>query len=417
MPHRLFRFTVLFAAVSLLISQANAQVDMSAPAQAKRLLERIAGGKVPGDHPLLAQITPLVAANNLKAAADIAVTHPGFLNVTVKNMAAEMSTREETILQPLNDFMATLIGVVRDGGDARELLTGNFTYQADPALVPTGITVRSDGSADIAFSNNHYDDLNRRDIDLGLVLRRVSPQQLYSQVTRTLVPNPDPAGLITTRTYLAAHAVAGTNRRPVEYMFREFLCTPLAGVADITAPDNRTGRDVTRVPGGSNLTYETTCKGCHTQHDAMRGAFARWDFPNNVAINSAAEPAGSAIGGYTNGIVQKMNRNNTEFPFGFVTADTSWINNTINASNMAMVGWRGAYQAGNDVKSLAAAFANSQRFSQCMVKRVYDSVCQSGFDIGSAQNYTKDMATRFENAGYNLKQLFSMVAASKECGL
>ncbi len=411
------RLILKFAAISLFFSQANAQVDMSAPAMAKRLLERFAGSKVPGDDPLLIQIVPMVAAGNMQGAADIASTHPGFLNNTVKHMALQMSTRDETLLTPLNDFTATIIGVVRDGTDARELLTGNFTYQADPTRIPTGITVRSNGTTDIAQSNNHYADMDRRDIDLGVVLRKVSPQILQSTVTRGLVPNPDPAGLITTRTFLSEHAVAGTNRRPVEYMFREFLCTPLSGVADITASDNRAGRDVTRFPGGSNLTYETTCKGCHTQHDAMRGAFAKWDFPANVAINLNAEPAGSNVNGFTNGVVAKMNRNSTEFPFGYVTTNTSWINNTTGASNMSMIGWRGAYQMGSDVKSLAAAFANSERFSQCMVKRVYDTVCSSGFDIAAALPYTKDIATRFEQSGYNMKQLFSIVAASKECGL
>lgn len=408
---------VCLSMLGLVSFEATAQmtIDHSPAGKAKRILERISSSKIPGDHQLLQPITTAVASGNLEEAATLALTHPGFLNVTVKNLAGQISTREETLLTPLNDFSATFIGVVRDDLDARQLLTGNFVYQADPTKIPAGITVRSNVTTDIAQSNNHYQDLDRPDIDLGVVLRQVSPQPLFSNVTRTVVANPDPAGLVTTRTFLAAHASAGTNRRPVEYMFREFLCTPLAGVADVTASDGRVGRDVSRSPGGITDTYLTSCKGCHTQHDSMRGAFARWDFINNTPANSVVE--GANANGFRNGIATKMNINQNEFQYGFTTADSTWVNNTTGALNMSMIGWRGEYQSGDGVKSLATAFANSKRFSQCMVKRVFESVCAVGLDITKNINFVGDMANRFESSNYNFKKLFSAVAASKECGL
>ena len=77
---------------------------------------------------------------------------------------------------------------------------------------------------------------------------------------------------------MAAHAIAGTNRRLVEYSFREFTCMPIDKWADASGPDTYIGRDVDRFPGGVHQKFTTTCRACHSGMDSLRGAFARYTF-------------------------------------------------------------------------------------------------------------------------------------------
>ncbi|MGZ5279195.1 MAG: hypothetical protein ACXWC9_04590 [Pseudobdellovibrionaceae bacterium] len=395
----------------LLAASAFAQVDPNALI-AKRLLERISSTKVPSDHVLLSPMMDRIRKGDFVGAAEIAQTHPGFLNVTVKQMALKMSTREETIRLPLNDFAASFIGVTRDGLDARELLTGNFYYMADAAKVPAGVPVRSAIAADILQSNNHYQDLENPAIDIGHVLIRVNGQQLIDGANNVM-PNPDPAGVLTPRAFMGAHAVAGTNRRPVEYTFREFMCVPIEDWADTKASDIRIGQDIDRFPGGEHAKFQTTCKGCHTQMDSLRGAFAKWDFTGNRIINGKLGNRAGDLNGST-GLAGKMTRNNGVFSGGYIVTDDSFVNNSMGFANNTTFGWRGP-ASGNGVRDFAAMVANSRRFSQCMVKRAYDAICRT--DLNPKQNmaFLSHHSNRFEQGNYNLKQLFKEVAVSQQC--
>lgn len=408
-----------FVAVSVgIASLAHAQMTSPASEPAlrtKRILERISGAKAPGDHPLLAQMMGLVSNGNVRGAATLALADEGFLNITVKQMALKMSTRAETVRTPLNDMTATFVGLVRDDLDARLLLTGNFSYIADANRIPAGLQVRSNVASDIVRSNNHYQDLDRPDVDLAEVLTRADGQQLFSTQAGGLAPNPDPAGVITSRAFLGAHADAGTNRRPVEYIFREFMCAPMTNWSDITASDARIGRDIDRFPGGDHMKFQTNCKGCHTQLDGFRGALAKWDFRNGSLVHSSLEAPNA--NGFRNGVSTKLNANADVYPDGYVTANSSWINNAISTSNAAMFGWRGQVMSGNDLRELTTVISNSRRFSQCMVKRVYESICHPSFSIENQSAFTDRMAQAFESNGYKFKNLFAEVAAAPECGL
>ncbi len=195
---------------------------------------------------------------------------------------------------------------------------------------------------------------------------------------KTLAPNPDPAGVLTSRAFIQAHADAGTNRRLVEYLFRNFMCVPIQEWADSGASDLRIGRDIDRFPGGDHTVFQNTCKACHTVMDGFRGAFARWDFRNGNAINASLAGTGRAGADADGNMVsRKMNKNNNVYSGGYVTTDDSWVNNAIRASNVSLFGWR-APVAGptNGVQGLGRLIANSQRFSQCMAEKVFDVVCK-----------------------------------------
>lgn len=384
--------------------------------QAKRILERLSGSRVPASHALIAPMAEKIKSGDYKGAAEIGTTHPDFLNLTVKLMALKMSNREESFRVELNDFAASFMGVTRDGTDARELLRGNFYYVGDPSKYPAGQTVRADLVADILRSNNHYSDLdnpNKR-IDIGRSLMRVEGQRVLDS-TDTAVANPDPAGVLTSRAFLEAHATAGTNRRPVEFLFREFMCTPIEAWADTRASDLRIGRDIDRFPGGDHTKYQTTCKGCHTQMDSLRGAFAKWDFQGNRALTGATA---NRPGGFNaSGISNKMNRNNNVYPSGYTTIDDSFVNNSRQPANAALFGWRGTVEGTSlrGVKELGAMVSNSSRFSQCMAKRVYDAVCRTDIDIKTNAGLIQSLALSFEANRYQLKELFKEAVIHPLC--
>ena len=406
-----FLLALCFLVTSLVSVSVNAQIDSHL--EAKRLLERIAGIKVPGDHALIAPMKAHIENNRWYEAAELALSHPSFLNVTVKQMALKMSTREETIQIPLNDFTATFIGVVRDGIDARQLLTGNFQYLGDTSRVPASLTVRSEFDSHIVRSNDHFADLDALSINLSEVLKMNPGQMILQSRSNTIVYNPDPAGVLTSRAFMGAHAIAGTNRRPVEYTFRQFLCAPIEEWADSAASDARIGRDIDRYPGGDHTRFQVSCKGCHTVMDGFRGAFAKWDFSSNAIINRDVQI--NSAGNPETGVVGKMGNNNSVFPQGFVTRDNSFVNNANGVANQEKFGWRGDSQTGFGVKDFGRMIASSQRFSECMVERVFESVCRKEISINSNPQFIRDHAKRFEGLNYDLKKLFRMVSVTKEC--
>lgn len=393
--------------------------------KAKWLLERITATRWPSDSPVLVEVANLVQSGRMEEAARVATSQPQFLNVAVKQMALLMSTREENLSQPLSDFVAGFMGVARDESDARELLYGNFYYAADPSKL-NGATVRSGFYNDLLSTNNHYVDLENNVEDVANALMRVN-QQVIATSNSTTVVNPDPAGVLTSRAWFMAHVVNGTNRRPIEFAFREFMCVPIDGWADTNSPDIRIGRDIDRYPAGDHTTFATTCKGCHSVMDGFRGAYAKWDYRSQNNGYLQHMDSGATDGNYrpksNNGVVYKMNRPDfIVYTGGFVSSDDSWVNHADRGQNSLLFGWRGMAPdnsplAGRTtgVHALGRLIANSTRFSQCMAQRAFETVCRHGLnDYDEAVTYLA-LGQKFEQSGYNLKRLFEQVALHPGC--
>jgi hypothetical protein len=402
--------------------------------QARKMAERLTGGPIPIDHPMLADVEAKIVAGDRIGAAKIITGdataglagHPDFLNVVVKQLALKMSNREETIRAPLNDFSASFIGITRDERSAKELLTEDAYYMADI----TKVNVRSDMFNDLLLSNNHYDDLESGHWDLGKVLVRKTGQQIATSINGGFTANPDPAGVLTSRAFMSSHAIAGTNRRLVEYAFREFMCVPMSEMADTSASPARIGRDIDRLPGGDANKFETSCKGCHTVMDGFRGAFAHFDFAstsiNNVGYNfvrNAQVNAKNAAFGFatkdvdSNNVVTKMTHNETTFPSGYLITDDSFVNNAVGMANKPLFGWRGSNARGGfGVNQFGHMIADSTRFSQCMAKRVFETVCQPSLKSDSRVTpVVESLALKFEASGYKLRSLFQEAAANPAC--
>jgi len=271
---------------------------------------------------------------------------------------------------------------------------------------------------DILLSNSHYDSLDIGNFDLAKVLVKDNQQLLYNGAGATVV-NPDAAGVLTSRGFMQAHAIAGTNRRLVEYSFREFLCIPIDQWADSSAPEKYIGRDVDRFPGGDHLKFTTTCRACHTVMDGLRGAFARVTFSSNYVKNALVIPVGADddMVGFMQqeppGIAYKLNQNNDVFPDGYEVLDDSFENFAIQGTNASYFGWSNQIK-GNGINDFGRMIANSGAFAECMTRRVYRSVCKrepASFD----EEMIRTTASDFRQNGYQLRSLFEKVLITPEC--
>lgn len=387
------------------------------PAQerAALLYKRLTGVKTPIDNPILGQMAQKIEIGDAKGAAKLASGEAGFYNITIRDFASRMSTRDETVNAGLNDMVATVIGVARDGINAQELLTGNYLYYGDP----TKTAVDNDLIKDLLKSNNHYDQLDKLGYDLSAVLVKRDTQMLYDGRGGTIA-NPDPAGVLTSRAFLAAHAVAGTNRRIIEFTFREFLCVPMQLWADATGPDAMIGRDIDRFPAGDNQKFRVTCRSCHSNMDGLRPAAARLDF--SAGYVKHASIVSSGVGGDESestmaqnpaGIAAKYNQNENVFPGGNMVSDTKFNNYANRGLNATYFGWKGPL-SGNGMNDLGKMVSMADAFPRCMAKRAYRSVCKrepAGFD----QDMINRVAQSFADGGYKLRDLFENIAISPEC--
>src|ERR1700730_14871116 len=105
--------------------------------QATRMYNRIAG--LP---PTAAQLAQMVGAADFVTAAMIATQDPSFYNNTIRNLAAPWTNRDQSVFVPLNDYTATVVGMLRDDVPFNPLHSSDLVYVADaasgaPAYSPT----------------------------------------------------------------------------------------------------------------------------------------------------------------------------------------------------------------------------------------------------------------------------------------
>lgn len=339
--------------------------------EAWKLHNRLTG--VPPKKTQLDQMETYISAGRPMDAAKIAVEHPNFYNVVLKNWIKPWSNREQTPRDEFNDYVATIIGIIRDDRPFTDILHENVIYTVDNATPA------------YSFSNNdHYRDAEARNLNLKTNLRL----QLQSNVTA--LPESAVSGVITTRTSGESFFSAGTNRRVNRYIFMNYLCKDYEQLHDVTIPDFRVRPDVEKKPGGDARTYKNSCVGCHAGQDALGGAYAHYDFVGGTLV-------------YTPGtVVTKMNHN-VYHPDAYKTTDDSWINLWASGQN-ASLGWRGTTQ-GRGVKSIGQMFARSKAFSECMASKVYKLVCIKDAVNQEDKNFIKAQAQLFENDRYNMKNL------------
>ena len=97
--------------------------------QAKRIHDRLAG--VPPTDQVLQVMENQITSGDPVAAAYTAMDNRYFYSVTLKNFAAPWTNRDQSVFVPLNDYIATVIGMVRDDIDFSTLLSADIGTWGD----------------------------------------------------------------------------------------------------------------------------------------------------------------------------------------------------------------------------------------------------------------------------------------------
>src|ERR1700760_3010535 len=98
------------------------------------------------------------------AAALLATKDPKFYNDTIRNMAAPWTNRDQSVFVPLNDYTATVIGMVKDNIPFNTILSADILYVGD------GQSGEGSYSPD---NNNMYQTLDNNNVDLSVHLKQV----------------------------------------------------------------------------------------------------------------------------------------------------------------------------------------------------------------------------------------------------
>lgn len=383
----------LAAARTALVLAAAIAVSSSAAAgpreQARVIHDRLAG--VPPEEPVLSAMEASIALGTHQGAIDaayMAMANPLFYSSVLKNFVTPWTNVDRTVFAPLNDYTATVIGIVRDRRPFTDALTADVVYTGAPGVVPSSYS---------HTDNDHYIELEEARVDLS------DPALLIPQ-TQSGLPGSqlaagEAAGVITTRAAGEAFFSAGTNRRMWRFTSINYLCRDLEDVKDITRPADRIRQDVTRSPGGDSSLFLNDCIGCHSGMDPMAQAYAyfEWD-----------EDAERVV--HTPGVVQpKYHINDTTFEGGFRTPDNRWTNYWRSGKN-ANLGWNGPSSSGYGPATLGIEVSSSRAFSECQVEKVFAHVCFREPADPTERAEVSRIADEFEASGYDLTVVFAEAA-------
>jgi len=378
--------------LGVLVSQASVAGSRE---QAKTLHDRLAGVP-PTAATLDAMETDLDSGDNI-AAAYKAMDNSAFYSVTLKNFVTPWTNEAQTVFAPLNDYTATVIGIIRDDIDIREMLYGDIIY------VGTGVTPGYSNS-----SNAHYQEMEDQALDLQAVLEK----KIQSEVT--LLESNATAGVLTTRAAAKAFLIDGTNRAQFRFTLINHMCGDLEPLKDIARAADRIRQDVSRSPGGDSRIYNNGCYGCHAGMDPMIQSFAYYNYEYNIDTDPGAEngqlvynSAGETDLVTGTRVQSKYFNNNANFPHGFITTDDRWDNYWRLGQN-ANIGWDTTLPGGGyGAQSMGKELAHSTKFAQCQVEKVFANVCLRKPGNAADRAQIASMVTSLSDNNYQLKRTFA----------
>lgn len=394
-------FSILIACLFVMFCCVifSSTVFASSLEQAKRLHDRIVGS--PASEAVLNEMVALLDQGQPIEAAYKAMESPHFYTTTLKILSTPWTNEDQDIFYPLNDYSATIIGMVRDDIDFRQILQADITYIGKQNL---GLPSYSNNN------NNHYQALDDNFTNLADALVSASQSSLNG------LPNSATAGVLTSRAAAKAFFKLGTNRAMLRFTLMNHLCTDLEPLKDNTLPPDRIRQDVSRSPGGDSRIFLNNCLGCHSGLDPLSQAFAYYDYQFDTNNDPDAENgainynASGNIDPTTNSRVKaKYHINRSNFPFGFFTENDQWHNYWRQGINQKL-GWDSTLSGqGAGIKSLGQELANSHAFAQCQVKKVFKTVClrdaESNADLAQINSTTES----FKQNSFQLKRVFAEV--------
>jgi hypothetical protein len=377
---RLVRALVLCSAACATLQPAAALADSRS--QAKRIHDRLAG--VPPTPAVLDSMAADLAAGRGIDAAYKAMEHRAFYDVTLKNFAMPWTNRDQTVFAPLNDYVATVIGMVRDDVPFNQVLSEDILYIGSGGSLP----------AYSPASNAHYEALESGGVNLKTALTRTT------QSAAGGLPPEATAGVMTTRAAAEAFFIAGTNRAMFRFTLLNHLCMDLEQVQDPTRPPDRIRQDVSRSPGGDSRLFLNNCIACHSGMDPLTQALAYYDWD---------EAAGRIV--YSAGQVRPKYFNNKDtFRPGYVTPDDHWDNYWRSGRN-SLLGWDPSLPgSGQGAKSFGRELAGTERFARCQVEKVFRNVCFRPPSDAEDRARVDAMTASFKSNGYRLKRVFAEAA-------
>lgn len=357
--------------------------------RAMRFIERFIGFRPtdPQFKSVVTRVETAIEQSNLPEAVRVTLGDPIlrgiFLHITVREWSAHFATKKQTPFSVPNgglpykqsdgsqyNAVANLImGYVRDGVDARQLLTGKDQYDEV-------------GGGEFRFpSGNHAISAAEFLMDHGRFDRK--EQDLKSNAV----------GLFTTGSWAQEAFTAGTNRRAVQMALQTFLCRPIESFMNFGISDNWVRRDVDRHPGGVYKTYRSRCIGCHSGMDALGGAFAKYNVSDFQLY-------------YHPNVVPKMNQNADVFPAGRPVRDDSWENYWVPSSPI---------KKGKGLREFGEMLAQSDEFPVCMAKTVYEKLCATSSESEEAQKAITQASRVFAENDFQLLTLFETIASRPGC--
>ncbi len=384
--HRRASTTLRLALLGLAACAIAGAASAGPREQAKRMHDRLVG--VPPANGVIDAMADKIALGMGLEAAEDAMANPAFYSVSLKNFVMPWTNVEQSVFGDLNDYTATVIGVVRDDLPFTQVLTEDLVYVGAPGVV---------GAAYSHSDTEHYRQLEANRIDLS------DPTQLLGVPQSTLpgsqISAADAAGVITTRAAGEAFFSAGTNRRMWRFLAMNYLCRDMEDLKDITRPADRIRQDVSRSPGGDSSIFMNHCTGCHSGMDPVAGAFAyfEWDAEQERVI-------------HTPGIVQPKHLINANtFPSGYITTTNRW-DNYWRAGPYSSLGWRAAESGGFGPKGLGTEVALSRAFSVCQVEKVFAHVCFRPVSSPEDRTEVERIADVFEAESYSMRRVFAETA-------
>lgn len=424
------KLTVLTMLALALLEAAPARADEVS--QAYRMHRRLAG--VNPSKAILDLMVEALRNGKPADAARIAIDngeHSYFYNITLKKFFNPWLDEEGNNSIPLNDSSATMIGLTRDEKSFQQIFTTPMVYIGANFDAEQAQRIRQPEPG----NNLHYQAMEREGVDLKKHLtpiRQTDP--LLDPEQRMAGQDTVPAGILTQRGWGSMYYQAGTNRAPIRFMLKNFLCQDIDSFHDTTVPDDEVRRDPDRAPGGDSHVYNAKCKGCHAGMDPMSRAFAFLDFDDAArrvifskpkpdtpvdAVMCAvdAEVTLSANSSYEDklhcAVAKKYTNNKDTFPGGYVVKNDNW-KNLWTGGNNARVGWpakKGDIITGTGPKQLGMMFAETKAFPRCMAQKVMAHVClANSFESQIIKDKLTRLADDFVANKYNLKQLFADTA-------
>ena len=372
--------------------------------QAYQIYNRI--NSVPPSEQTLASMAAKIAAGQVEDAARDAINDDSgnFYGVTLVDLVSRWTNTDKVSRVPLNDYTATVIGMIRDDVQFNTVLSADILYVGDPNALPS-ISKYS------LANNKHYVELEKAIEDGKVKLKDALQRQTQSGQSGGLSAE-GIAGVQSTRGFGEAYFKAGTNRRAVKFLMSTFLCRELEQLADSSRSDYRVRRDVSRTPGGEPSTYRNKCASCHAGMDGLAGAYAYYDMVPGKTPDTAKLTYSAAK------VAKKYDQNTDQFPDGYMTTDDGWANNWLEGQN-ATIGWHPASngtmestRAGMGAKSLGELLTATDAFASCMAERSFAAMCLHKPNGANDQKIVDKITSDFSR-DYNLKN--AMVTAVVAC--